>query len=258
MKISACVVTYNSICTPEKKEKITDCITSLLENTCAEFDFYIVDNASADGTAQYIKENFPDVKVIENSENLGFGAAHNKVIDIIDSDFHFIVNPDIFVKTDVLNIMATFMRENENVGAVNPLVRFPDGRLQPLAKRQPKFRYLFANHLTSDREKSKLVREYCMLDADYSAPVKTENLSGCFMGVRTSVFKKLGGFDDAYFMYFEDFDLARRIMKENELYIVPEAVVYHAWERDSKTNSSLLKIHIKSMFTYIRKWRMGI
>lgn len=258
MKISACIVTYNAISTASKKEELCANIESLLAQTEGDFKLYLVDNASQDGTADFVEQTYNSVTVIRNSENLGFGAAHNAVLDSLDSDYHFVVNPDILVEGRAVNTLAEYLAEHPEVGAVNPLVKFPSGEIQPLAKVQPKFRYLFANRFAKDRETSKLVREYCKADADYTKPLQVENLSGCFIGVPTKLFKELGGFDEDYFMYFEDYDLARRIMKTKTLAVVPQAVVFHSWERDSKVNKKLLLIHIKSMFTYIFKWGMGI
>ena len=254
MKISACIVSYNSISSAEKKEEFTRCISSVLSNTKGDFKLYVVDNASSDSTAEYVKEKFPEVQVIKNENNLGFGAAHNVVIPLLDSDYHFIINPDIELRDDAINSLCEFMQSHEDAGGVNPDIRYPSGEAQPLAKRQPKLKYLFANHFSSDRESNPLVREYCMMDSDFSKPVRVENLSGCFIGIRTDLFKSLNGFDDRYFMYFEDFDLARRIMQTASLYYVPEAVVYHSWERDSKKSKKLLSIHIGSMIKYFLKW----
>lgn len=258
LKASGCIVTYNALSTPEKKESFLREIKSLMENTrSVDFKLYIIDNNSPDNTAAFLKEKFgaePQIEVIANKENIGFGKAHNQVLDFLESDYHFIINPDISIKDDVIGKMCRFFEQNKECGMLSPDIHFPDGRRQVLAKRHPKLKYLIASRLSRNREDNKLLREYGMLDKDLSKPFRIENASGCFMGVRTDLFKKLGGFDDRYFMYFEDFDLARRLGKTAEIWYYPDAVVYHEWGRDSKRNNKLRLIHIKSTLKYFLKW----
>ena len=258
MKASGCIVTYNAVGSESKKKLLFDAIKKITGySTEVDFTLYIVDNASPDGTAQAVKEAFADnpaVKVIANSENKGFGKAHNQVIGLIDSDYHFIINPDIIVRDDVIGKMCAFMESKPECGLSSPDIRFPDGRVQVLAKRNPKPKYLIASRLASDRENNKNLREYAMLDEDLTKPLKIENCSGCFMCIRTALFEKVGGFDDRYFMYFEDFDLARTVSRYAEIWYDPDAVVYHEWGRDSKRNFKLMFIHIQSTVKYFLKW----
>ena len=257
MKASGCIVTYNAVSTPEKKKLLFEAIENITAFSSVDFTLYIVDNASSDGTARQTEEYFKDnnsVVVIANSENKGFGKAHNQVIDLIDSDYHFIINPDIIVKDDVVGEMCSFMENKPECGMVSPDIRFPDGRIQVLAKTTPKLKYLISSRVASDREHNKNLREYAMLDEDLTKPLRTENASGCFFAIRTELFKRIGGFDDRYFMYFEDFDLARTVNGISEIWYDPKAVVYHEWGRDSKRNFKLMFIHIQSTIKYFLKW----
>ena len=258
MKASGCIVTYNAVSSDNKKRLLFQAIENIT-SFCKDIDFtlYVVDNASSDGTADEVEDYFRDnqsVKVIANTENKGFGKAHNQVMDLLESDYHFIINPDIIVKSDVIGTLCAFLQENPRCGIVSPDIRFPDGRVQVLAKRNPKLKYLISSRLASDRENNKNLREYAMLDEDLSKPLRIENASGCFLGIRTELFKQVGGFDDRYFMYFEDFDLARTVSHYAEIWYVPDAVVYHEWGRDSKRNFKLMLIHIQSTLRYFWKW----
>lgn len=94
-----------------------------------------------------------------------------------------------------------------------------------------------------------------MLDCDLTKPIRIENATGCFMLLRTDLLKKIGGFDDRYFMYFEDADLARRVNEVSKCVYFPNAVVNHVWGRESKRNLRLMLVHIDSMFRYFRKWK---
>ena len=140
IRVSGCIVTYNA------KGKVDATIESLLEKTAGvDFTLYIVDNASSDGTAEHIKEKYPSVVVIESEKNAGFGAGHNKVIPFLNSDYHVVINPDILLKDDVITQLALFAEGDGEIGLLSPQIRFEDGRLQMLAKRNPTVRYL-GNH----------------------------------------------------------------------------------------------------------------
>lgn len=247
-KITGCIVTYNNIAT------IDNALGSLLKCTEVPFQLYVVDNGSTDGTVEHIKKNYPEVTVIKSEKNLGFGAGHNLILDRLDSDYHAIINPDIIVKDDVIAQLASFLNNNGDIGMASPEIRFPDGRMQILGKRNPCPAYLAASRLRGNGEPSKLLREYAMLDCDLTKPFDIENASGCFMFIRTKLFKEIGGFDKRYFMYFEDCDLSREVNQRCRTVYYPNATVYHEWGRESKKNYKLALIQIKSMLSYYRKW----
>lgn len=247
-KVTGSIVTYNNI------NKIKETVASILRCTAGvDFTLFVVDNASTDGTPDLIAESFPEVILIRQKENIGFGAGHNIAIRRADSKYHFVINPDIVLKNDVISDMCRFMDENENAVLLSPEIRFPDGSLQILGKRRPNPVYLLASRMRG-RAGEKILRHYAMLDRDTSKPFKIHNASGCFMATRTEALKKCGGFDEKFFLYFEDCDLTRRMEKHGDCLYFPYAAVYHVWHRGSKNSSELLKIHIKSMLYYYRKW----
>ncbi len=249
IKVSGCIVTYNA------KGKVDATIESLLEKTVGvDFTLYVVDNASEDGTAEYLKEKYPSVVVIANEKNDGFGAGHNKVIPFLKSDYHVVINPDILLKDDAISELSFFAQKDEKIGLLSPQIRFEDGRLQMLAKRNPSVRYLGNHWFHKGDEPNKLMTEYCMLDMPEDEPFEITNATGCFMFFRTSVFMELGGFDERFFMYLEDCDIARRVSKKYKALFYPMATVYHLWERESKKNKKLLIIHIQSIIKYFLKW----
>lgn len=246
--VTGCIVTYNNIATIDKA------VSSLLKCTAADFRLFIVDNGSTDGTPEHIEKNYPEVTVIRSGGNIGFGAGHNFIMDRLDSDYHVIINPDISVRDDVISKLASYLDENPDIGLVSPEIRFPDGRLQILGKKNPCLRYLAASRLRGSGEPGETLREYAMLDEDYSKPFEIENATGCFVFIRTELFKKLGGFDKRYFMYFEDCDLSREVNRISKVIYYPGATVYHEWGRESKRNFKLTLIHLTSMMKYFMKW----
>lgn len=249
VNVTGCIVTYNNMST------IGQTLNSLFEFTKdIDFKLYVVDNVSTDGTVDFIKNNYPQVELIQQNKNSGFGAGHNVAIDLIDSDYHFVINPDIVLIENSIKIMVDYLEKNNDIGLLSPKICFPDGREQILGKRNPHLKYIFASRFRSD-ELSSLLKEYAMLDTDLSHPVDIENASGCFMAFRTSVLKSIGGFDKRYFMYFEDADITREVKRISHAVYYPDAVVSHVWNRDSKKNYKLLLIHIHSMLKYYLKWK---
>lgn len=247
--VTGSIVTYNNISTIAKTLE-----TLFGETKDIDFKLYVLDNGSSDGTPEFIEKNYPDVTVIRSGKNVGFGAGHNIIINQVESKYHAVINPDIVLTQNAVKKMADYMDENPDIGLLSPRICFPDGRDQILGKRNPHLKYLVASRLRGD-EPSKLLKEYAMLDCDLSKPMEIENATGCFMFIRTDILKSIGGFDDGFFMYFEDADLARRINEVSKCVYYPDAVVNHVWGRDSKRNFKLMLVHINSMLRYFRKWK---
>ncbi|MBP3442860.1 MAG: glycosyltransferase family 2 protein [Clostridia bacterium] len=247
--VTGSIVTYNNMSTIDMTLK------TLYEYTKdIDFKLYVVDNNSTDGTVEYIKENYPQVELIAMKENKGFGAGHNEVIRLIDSEYHAIINPDIVFVENAIKKMVEYLELNKDIGILSPKICFPNGKEQILGKKNPHLKYIFASRFRGD-EPGKLLKEYAMLDCDLTKPTDIENATGCFMMFRTSVLKKTGGFDERYFMYFEDADITREAKKYSRVVYYPDAVVSHVWNRDSKHNFKLLAIHIHSMLKYYWKWK---
>jgi len=248
--VSGCIVTYNSM------DTIETTVRSLLEHTREiPFRLYIVDNRSKDGTADFIRRHFPEVTVLENAKNAGYGGGHNTVLPLLESDYHVILNPDVEIREDVIGKIAAYLERNADIGMVSPRICGRDGRDQILGKRDPTLRYLLASRFRGRERARKRLREYAMLDAPRDAVFDIENATGCFMLLRTEIFKRIGGFDDRFFLYFEDSDLTRRARALGRVVYYPDAVVYHSWSRGSKHSLWLMWVHLRSALLYFRKWR---
>lgn len=248
--VSGCIVTHNNMRT------IKDTLDSIFEYTKGvDFKLFAVDNLSEDGTPDFIRENYPQIELIEPGTNKGFGSGHNEVLGKINSKYHAIINPDVIIKSDVVKIMADKMDEDESVGMISPKILFPDGRLQILGKRMPKIKYLVASRMRKGDEPSPLLAEFAMLDHDPDSEYQVEVATGCFLFIRTELFKKIGGFDEGYFMYVEDYDLSCQVNKISKVLYYPKAVIYHVWGRESKRNFKLKIVHIMSMMRFYRKWK---
>ena len=247
--VTGCIVTHNNM------SSIDETLSTLLEHTKGvPFKLTVVDNLSTDGTVEHIKKNYPQVEVIEPGTNNGFGSGHNIVIPALDSKYHCVINPDISIGDDVITKMAAYMDEHPEIGLLSPKICFPDGRSQILGKRTPKIKYLVASRMRDESSPSAALREYAMLDEDLSKPCEIENATGCFMMFRTDLFREIGGFDERYFMYFEDCDISRTVRQRAKLIFYPDATIYHVWGRESKKNFKLMLVQISSMIKFFTKW----
>ena len=243
---SGCIVTYND------REKVTAAVRSIMDMTKGvDFTLYISDNGSTDGTVEAIRESFPRVVIIENGENNGFGHGHNMVIPMLESEFHFVINPDIILTQDAISKMCLFLKENSDVGLICPKIYNEDGTEQFLPRRRPRLIYLLGGRIGF---LSKYRDIYTRKSESFTLPEEIEFCTGCFMGMRTSVFEEFGGFDERYFMYFEDADLTRTIGKKYRTMIYPDAQVIHMWERAGAKSAKYFFIQVSSMFKYLIKW----
>ncbi len=248
--VSVSIVTYNSA------DVIGRLLSGLFEKTAGtDVAVFVVDNGSTDGTAALVREQYPQVTVIEQ-DNRGFGGGHNAVLSQLHSEYHAMINPDITLNEDVLSELAAYMDGDPTVAITCPLIKNEDGTVQDVPRRNPNFRYVLSGKLQKySRYFRKKRIEYTMSDADTSAPIDVEFCTGCFLFIRTDVFKTLGGFDERFFLYCEDADLTRRARRFGKATCMPQAVATHAWERASYHNPKLFRIHLKSLWLYFRKWR---
>ena len=248
---SASMVIYNN-----PSEMIRNAAVSILETDC-HVQLIIVDN-SPTPALQPVFEDIP-VEYHFYGGNAGYGRGHNWAIQKVqNSKYHLISNPDIIVAPSAIKTLTAFMEQNPDIGMVCPKILNEDGSIQFLNKRYPKVFDLFArrfipkifHHLIQKR-----LDRFEMKDVGYEDICDVECISGCFMFCRTEVLKSVGGFDDRYFMYFEDFDLSRKIQQAGYRTVYyPQARVTHLWERASHKSMKMTLIHIKSAIKFFNKW----
>lgn len=249
-KISVCIVTYNN---ENNILSVLKCIYKYSKNFF--IDTFVVDNNSLDNTVKLVKDNFPQVNLIRLSKNKGFSFAHNQVLNKINSDFHVILNPDITFCTNIFDELSSYMQENLDVVAVVPQILNEDGSIQDLPRRFPKIKYLISGRLENLGKIFKNWRdEYTCKKKCFNLPTEIDFCSGCFIMIKTDIFKKLNGFDEQFFMYFEDADLTRRAKKYGKTILNPNFYVTHVWQRDSSKKFKYLCIHFISMIKYFKKW----
>ena len=244
LNVSAAIVTYND------GDKASAAAASIIAN-CKKhpLNFYIVDNNSCDDTVSRL-EYQPELKITALQKNIGFGAAHNVALQMINSDYHFVINPDITVSSDVFAEMVSYLEDNPDVVMAMPKILNTDKTEQFLPKSVPTFKRLFLGRF------SKSIRaDYIWQNRPIPAPTEIDFCSGCFFCIRTSAFKQLGGFDERFFMYLEDADLTLRAKNLGKVVFLPQVSVTHLWDRGSAKDFRLLIIHIISGIKFLFKWR---
>lgn len=253
IKISFCVVTYNN-------ENSIKKLLLNIENSIPNFvsaKIFVVDNLSTDRTISIVKtiqKDFTNVKLIQSAVNNGFGAGNNQVLPFLDSDYHILINPDITIsKEDTLNKMILYMQSHPSVGLLSPKILNVDGSVQKLYKHNPSVLDM-ALRFISPKFMKKRQSWFVHDETKYGQRGLIENASGAFMFFRTTTFKKVGGFDEKYFMYMEDADITRKVNQVSTAMFIPETVVIHEWQRNSHRKIKYIIIMIHSMTIYFKKW----
>lgn len=222
-------------------------------------EIIVVDNTEKEERKNYLKDiqklaSLANVILIVNNTNLGFGKANNIALKKAQGIFFVICNPDILLIENSFDKILPYMKTNPSVGAIIPRLVDKNYKIEPVYRRELTpgdviIRYIHPFGLFSKRR-----AYHTMQDMDYSKPFQVPFGQGSFIVIRTSLMKKINGFDERYFMYVEDADLCKRINQTSTLEYFPYTSVVHLWEKGSHRNSKLMKWHIQSMIKYFVKW----
>lgn len=248
--LSASIVAYKN-----PTQILQKTIQSFLNSTTTS-KLYIIDNSPTDALRELV--NDPRIIYRFNNRNIGFGAGHNTILREIlnESKYHVVLNPDVYFDERVIETLYQFMDQHLEVGQLMPKVLYPDGRLQPLCKLLPTpttlIKRRFFNFYKSSLEKDNY--RYELRFSGYDKIMDVPFLSGCFMFLRTSALKRVGLFDERFFLYTEDTDLSRRIHKHFRTVYFPDVTIYHYHQRGSYRSLWLMWYNIKSAIRYFNKW----
>ncbi len=220
-------------------------------------DLIVIDNSKENKLDQHFS-NYKFIKYIHNPSNPGFGASHNiAIINSIatKSKYHFIINPDIKIETDILTPMINYLEENPDVGMMMPKILNLDGSIQFLPKLLPNPFWIFRRKIKKiDPSHKSFISKYELRDYSNDINLNVPIISGCFTLLRLDAIKEIGMYDEKFFMYFEDFDLSRRMHQQYKTIYFPKVSVYHGYEGGANKSFKLFKIFITSMIKYFNKW----
>lgn len=248
--LSICIVGWNVA------GDLRGCLHSLYEREQGiDYEVIVVDNGSRDGTLEMLRREFPQVLRVENRENRGFGTANNQGIRLARGGYVLFLNPDTLVHPGALAKMVAFLRDRPGVGVVGPKLLSADGSLQPAARRFPGWGVFFHQHtpLKHLRLFKGANDRYKMKDFCWTETAEVEVVSGAALLIRREALGRVQGFDEGYFMFFEEIDLCRRVKESGyQVFFLPEAVITHLGGRSRRQSREDLLFQINSLFHYLR------
>jgi GT2 family glycosyltransferase len=225
MKLSIVIICWNDL------KVISDCLRSIYEGThAAPFEIIVSDNGSTDNSLAFIRENYPDVRIVENGANLGFAKGNNAGIEASMGEYVLILNPDTIIHDKALDTWVSFADRHPEAGAFGCRVLNPDGSYQYSARPFPTIRSCWIAALCL--RKLAFISKYFVSDVYVGWNGESERIidwqSGCCVMFRRSLLKSLGGFDGQFFYHYEEVDLCRRLWNTgHSIYYTPEAVITH-------------------------------
>ena len=242
--ITASIVLFNN-----DFEILKKTVNSFL-NTSIKKKLYLIDNSNSNKLEAFFKS--PEIEYLFVGKNIGFGAAHNLVLNKISSNFHLILNPDIVFSSGIISSLITALHENPIAAFVTPKVRYPSIKPQYICRKHPTL-FDLLNRKLKFSKKQFLNREY--RDRDLQKLFYPDFIHGCFMLFKTTDLKNLKGFDERFFLYMEDADICRRIdeIGKKKLYY-PKVEIIHHHNRGSSKSIKLFIMHTSSAIKYFLKW----
>jgi GT2 family glycosyltransferase len=213
---------------------LKDCLDSVLATDYNDFDVIVIDNASTDGSVEFVKKNYPQIKLVENKKNYGFAAALNKNSDALRSEYIAFLNNDVVVESKWLGILVDYMEKSRVVAAANPKILF-----------------------LQDRKKVNSAGGNCdiygvgwnrgngeMDNGQYDKVEEVFYANGAALVIRKEAWLDVGKFDEDYFLYGEDLDWCWRArLKGYKILYSPEAKIYHRWMGSGGSMIQLLEMH---------------
>jgi N-acetylglucosaminyl-diphospho-decaprenol L-rhamnosyltransferase len=257
MKLSVIIVSYNV------KYYLEQCMGTLYRSgEGVEMEIFVVDNASTDGTQEYLKtkfsqEKFPTLRLIENTVNIGFGKANNLALRESKGEYILFINPDTMVGEECLKTCVNFLDKHEDAGALGVRMLKPNGAFAPESRRgmpTPFTSLCKVSGLSKMFPHSRLFGRYYMQYQDEWKENKIDVVSGAFMMVKHQVLDKVGGFDEDFFMYGEDIDLSYRIQKAGfQNYYLPTPILHYKGESTEKSSYRYVYVFYEAMLIFFDK-----
>jgi N-acetylglucosaminyl-diphospho-decaprenol L-rhamnosyltransferase len=208
MDLSIIIVSWNV------KELLKKCLRSILTQTQnISYEIIVIDNASIDGTADMIKREFPEVKLVINDRNLGFAAANNQGIKLAQGEILILLNPDTEIVDNALSEMVGYLKKHLKIGILGPKLLNSDKTLQPSIRRFPNLldQLLILTKLPNFFPK--LIAKYTAQDLDYQKSQVVEQVMGAALMTRREVINKIGNLDENFKLWFNEIDWCLRSIK---------------------------------------------
>lgn len=252
MKLSIIIVSW------KVRDKLKNNLVTLFKSQ-ADFtwEVFVVDNNSGDGTVDMIKQDWPQVKLIVNEENLGFARANNQAIKQAQGDFVLLLNPDMLVGEDTLAKMVAWMEVRSEAWVAGCHLVNEQGQTIPQVRRFPGFFDQLAIATKLAHIYPKVLHKYLRKDFDYSQETRVDSLRGSFFMIRRECLDKVGLLDERFFVWLEEVDYCRRVKQAGgEVWYTPvtEAVDLVGQSFAQLSNARAQTIFKASHLKYWKKW----
>jgi len=230
------------------------------------FEVIVVDNNPHMRVLPWVKKEFPLTTIISTQENIGFGRGMNLAMQKANARYIFVFNPDIAMFEGVLEALTSYMDLHPDIGMLGPKLLYPDRRLQQSCYRFMKSNIIFYRRVPGIRSlpfAKRAVAHYQMTEWDHESIRDVDYLLGAAMFVRTEAITQVGGFDEAFFVYFEDQDWCRRFwLAKWRVVYHPGVCLIHYHRRETAEGSffaqiknPLTRIQLQSALYYYRKYK---
>ncbi len=223
--LSIVIVNWNT------RQLVLDCIRSIYETAKeCRMQVIVVDNASEDGSVQAVRQQFPQVEVIENRENLGFARGNNQGMAVAEGRYLCLINSDVVVLEGCLNHLMNYLDAHPQVGMVGPKLLWKDRTLQWSCRKFPSLWNTFCPAVGLPRlfPRVPFFSGEHMGYFPHDRVCQVDVLVGAFLMVRREAYEQVGGMDENYFMYCEEVDWCRRFHDAGwKIVFLPEAQAVH-------------------------------
>lgn len=258
MDLSVIILNWNT------QDLLEKCLRSLeCPQAGLDFEVIVVDNASEDRSREMVRTLFPEVHLLENPINIGFGAGNNTALPHAKGRYVLFLNSDTVVLEGALAALVGYADAHPDIGIVGPKLLNADGSLQYSCRRYPNLGTGFFRNTPLGRlfPNNRFNTNYLMTDWDHATPREVEWVSGAALMMRRSLLDQIGSFDEDFYMYCEDVDLCWRVNHTPHgdgacwrVVYYPEAVIYHLIGRSSdKVPTRMTYEFHRSQYLFYRK-----
>ena len=261
VKLSVIIVNYNV------KYYLEQCLLSL-QAAARDFDFevFVVDNASRDGSVAYLHKRFPKSKcpwlhIIASQRNLGFGKANNLALKRACGEYILFLNPDTVLTEKTLKDCFACVENCPQMGGVGVMMLHDNGRFAYESRRgmpTPWVSFCKMSGLTSLFPNSRIFGKYYMRYLDQESFAEIDIVSGAFLLTKQQVLREVGDFDESFFMYGEDIDLSYRFLQHGyRNYYVPTPILHYKGESTKKNTFKYVHVFYNAMLVFFKKHYHG-
>lgn len=252
MDLSIIIVSWNV------REKLRENLLAIYKSEGGlNFEIFVIDNNSSDGSTEMVENEFPRVNLIKNKENFGFAKANNQGIKQACGDFILLLNPDMKIFADTLISMVNWMRENKQASVAGCRLVDKKGDTVPYVRRFPRLFDQSMIVLKIPHLFPSVLNKYLMKDFNYGKEAEVDSIRGSFFMIRREVIKKLDGLDERYFVWFEEVDCCRQIKNSGYKVMytsVAKCIDYVGQSFAQVKRGAAQKYFRDSMLKYFKKW----